>query len=186
MPNLRNVYLTLFLLVAASLAFAMEAKADPVQFTLTQTTFDLGANSFSLSGFFTNTGSVTFTANRFDVLFTPFLAPSEIRAIPFSSPDCCNYTQAVPGMSSSPVLPMLEFILTGSPVMGPGLYTGSLTFTGVAGSNLNVTTAPVQFTVNVTDPVPEPGTIVLFGTGLMAVATAVRRRMIADRTMAGG
>jgi hypothetical protein len=167
------------LLVVTCLGLPTIAKADAVRFNLTNTAFDLSSGRFTLFGSFTNSGSVAFTANRFDVVFTPDLRPLEIRAVDTSSPDCCNYTQTVPGMSTSAVLPMLEFIFIGPPVLGPGIYNASLTFSGVAGSDLNVVTAPVQFTICVPanlPEVPEPTAMLLLSTGLLAVGAAVRRR----------
>lgn len=51
----------------------------------------------------------------------------------------------------------------------PGVYTGSFLILGGLDSSAVNTLATVDFTVNATSPVPEPGTYVLFGTGLTAL-----------------
>jgi hypothetical protein len=172
-------------LVLVSLIPGSEAKADSVRFTPTNTNYDLGSGSFILSGFFTNFGTVAFTANRWDVSFSPNLGPVAVTAIDSTSPNCCNYTQTVPGLSSSPILPLLEFRFIGITSLEPGSYLATLTFSGVAGSDLNVTTDPVQFIVNVPQSVPEPASLLLLSGGLMAGGAIVRRRLLILRQKTG-
>lgn len=168
---MHKVYLPLVIAVVMIMGFSNEAKADGVQLTLANTTYDLGSGMFTITGSFTNSGTATFIANRWDMVFSSNL-PLEVRAVPFS--ELSNYTQPVPGMTTSAVLPLLDVIAIGP--IAPGTYLGSLTFTGVAGSDLNVTTPAVQFTVNVPAAVPEPTTVLLFSSGLMAIGAAIRRR----------
>jgi hypothetical protein len=175
----------LLALVLVSLIPSSEAKADSVRFTPTSTTHDLGSGGFILSGFFTNPGTVAFTANRWDVSFSPNLGPLSVTAIDSTSPNCCNYTQTVPGLSSSPILPLLEFRFIGTSSLEPGSYLATITFSGVAGSDLNVTTIPVQFTVTVPQSVPEPATLLLLSSGLMAGGAIVRRRLSNLKQKAG-
>lgn len=179
MLNLRKVYLISFMLILTSSSIALEAKADPVQLTLTNVVYDATPGSFTLTGFFTNLGSATFTANGWNLTFSPELGPHGQSAVNLPSGFCCTYTQPVPGMSSSSIMPLLTISLHGHPPAGAGAYIGTLSFSGVDSNGVAITTAPVQFAVNV--PVPEPATIMLFSTGLMAVGSSIRRRRIARK-----
>lgn len=179
MPGLRKVCLISLMLFLASISVSIEAKADAVQLTLTPTAYDASNAEFTLIGFFTNLGSATFTANRWDLVFSPDLGPHGQGAVTMPSSFCCNYTQPVPGMSSSSILPLLNISIFGYPPSGAGTYIGTLTFSGFDSNGVAITTAPVQFTVDV--PVPEPATILLFSTGLAAISASIRRRRIASR-----
>lgn len=173
MPAKRKGHLLFLALLLAFLGLATEARADVVELTLTNTNYDLTTGSFILTGFFTNSGSASFSANRWDISFAPDLGPLGIGAntIPL---DCCPYLRPVPGMSTSAVLPLLGVSLLGPAVPGAGTYIGTLSFSGFDSNGMAITTAPVQFTVNV--PVPEPATILLLSSGLIAVGSSIRRR----------
>lgn len=173
MRGLRKAYLISFIFILTSLSLSTEAKADAVQLTLTNTIYDASGGSFTLTGFFTNLGSATFTANRWDLTFSPDLGPHGQGAILTSAGLCCNYSQPVLGMSSSSILPLLGISLHGHPPSGAGTFLGTLTFSGFDSNGVAITTAPVEFAVNV--PVPEPATIFLFCTGLMAAGAKIRR-----------
>lgn len=174
MPALRKVYLISFVLTLTSFSLSPEAKADPVQLTLTNTVYDASSGSFTLTGFFTNLGSATFTANAWNLTFSPDLGPHGQSGVNLSTGFCCTYSQPVPGMSSSSIIPLLTISLHGQPPSGAGTYIGTLSFSGVDANGVIITTAPVQFAVNV--PVPEPATMLLFSTGLMAIGSSIRRR----------
>ena len=178
MPGLRKVCLISLVLFLTSISVSIEAKADPVQVTLTPTAYDGTGGQFTLIGFFTNLGSAAFTANRWDLVFSPNLGPHSQGAVTMPNTFCCTYSQPVPGMSSSPIVPLLD-IFFGYPPSGAGTYVGTLTFSGFDSNGVAITTAPVQFTVDV--PVPEPATILLFTTGLAAISASIRRRRVASR-----
>lgn len=178
MLGLRKVYLISFMIIL-SLSLSIEAKADPVQLTLTNTVYDASSGSFTLTGFFTNLGSATFTANRWDLSFSPDLGPHGQSAVNLPTGFCCTYTQPVPGLSSSSIMPLLTISLHGQPPSGAGVYIGTLTFSGFDSNGVAITTSPFQFAVNV--PVPEPTTMLLLSTGLIAVGRSIRRRRIATK-----
>jgi hypothetical protein len=179
MSSLRKVYLLSFMFILTSLSLAIEAKADPVQLTLTNTVYDASSGSFTLTGFFTNSGSATFTANGWSLTFSPDLGQHGQSAVNLPTGFCCTYNQPVPGMSSSSIIPLLTISPRGQPPSGSGTYIGTLTFSGVDSNGVTITTAPVQFAVNV--PVPEPATMLLLSTGLMAAGSSIRRRRIATK-----
>ncbi|MEA2203834.1 MAG: hypothetical protein QOE77_610 [Blastocatellia bacterium] len=178
MPKTYKTHLLILASLVAFLIFPTEAKADVVQLTLTNSSYDMSTGSFTLIGFFTNSGSATFTANRWDMSFTPDIGPLSISANT-AAPNCCPYTLPVPGMSDSAVLPLLNVSLLGPPASGAGTYFGTLTFSGFDSNGVAITTAPVRFSVNV--PVPEPATILLLGSGLIAVGSSLRKRLNRSR-----
>ena len=172
MSKFHNIRLTILVLVFAILGLSSNAKAGPVSFTLTNPVIDGNSGSFSLSGFFTNTGTTAFTVHRWDLSFSPDIG---LRGVGQSSP-CCALSNPVPGMSTTPARPLLDVNFLWQ---GEGVYTGTLSFSGFDANGLAITTDPVQFTVNV--PVPEPATMLLLSSGLIALGASARRRRNALR-----
>jgi hypothetical protein len=181
MVGIRKIHLLSFTFILISLSFSIEARADAVQLTLTNTIYDASSGSFTLTGFFTNLGDATFTANRWDLAFSPDLGPQGQSSVNLSTGACCTYSQPVPGMSSTSVMPLLTISLLGQPPSGAGTYIGTLSFSGFDSNGFAITTNLVHFEVNV--PVPEPVTVLLFSTGLSAIAASIRRRRTVTNKM---
>jgi hypothetical protein len=168
----RKTFLILLSLVWTTLSFTTQAKAESLQLTLTSNSYLMNNGRATLTGFFTNMGNVNFVANRRDLNFTPGLFPLEVDAV--QSDGVTNYTMAVPGMSTTAPLPLLDLVALAP--LAPGAYNGTLTFSGVAGSDLNATTAPFHFTLTVPANVPESAAVLMLGVGLMLVAALIRKR----------
>jgi hypothetical protein len=173
----RKIFLILLSLFWATLSLTTQAKAESVQLTLTSNSYLMNNGRATLTGFFTNMGNVNFVANRWDLNFTPGLFPLEVDAV--QSNGVTNYTMAVPGMSTTAPLPLLDLVALAP--LTPGTYNGTLTFSGVAGSDLNATTTPFHFTLTVPANVPESATILMLGVGLMLVAALIRKRRSGSR-----
>lgn len=159
------------ILVFAGLSLSTEAKADAVSLTITPTTYAFGSGWFTVPGFFTNSGNLTFRANRFDVVLPPGNGPMGFGASIENGE--LIYTRPVPGMSVTPVLRLIDVSFL-SPIP-QGVYTFTVTFSGFDSSGAAITTAPAQFTVNDV-PVPEPTTVLLLTTGLVTLGASIRRR----------
>lgn len=173
MTSFRKICLISLIVLFGGLGLATEVKADGVSLTLTPTTYQ--GDQFTLTGLFTNSGNLTFRANRFDLVSPPGSGQLAISAHIENGE--INYTRPVPAMSSTPVLGLLDLSFVSLPP--EGTYTFSLTFSGFDSSGVAFTTAPQQFTVDV--PVPEPTTIALLSTGLLTAAASIRRRRSAEK-----
>jgi len=95
-----------------------------------------------------------------------------------------NFPASIPaGTSADGILFTVDLPLG----LTPGLYNGSYTILGGLSPNDFDELATIPFQIDAqpaASPVPEPGTLVLFGTGVGALATAIKRRGISLRRTA--
>ncbi len=167
MKRIRAPYLLIALLAVTFLSSA--AHADSISINLTETikkgaagttiTFDATLTNLTGSTLFLNGDSSTTSSLFLTVLDGLFLA---------------NAPASLAGGASTGQIALFSVMIApGTPL---GTY-GSNTFTILGGANSSSLTplGTVTFTVNVT-PAPEPSTVLLFGSGLLALGLLSRFR----------
>jgi PEP-CTERM motif len=148
-------------------------KADPVTFTLDDTHSVAQGSSVTFFGTLSNGGPPTVFLNAISFSF----ASGAPGSITFNDAAFFALPASLTSGSSTGLAAFFDVVV--SALVPPGVYTGTVSILGGADENAQNNLGTQEFSITVTpggqQPVPEPATMLLLGSGL-AGAAALRRR----------
>jgi len=169
------------LITAVMLLWPVAAQADPLTLVLTPGAQTGAPGSLlTFSGSLTNTGTSALFLNGLNLQLNAPGGAFTLDEFAFF----VNVPQQLAGGQTTGTVPLFTVTL-GSGAL-PGTYSGSITILGglTDAAFDELTTQFFEVTVqSAADPVPEPATIILLGTGLAGVLVSARSRRRARRSV---
>lgn len=167
--------------VAALAVLPAAVKADPITFTLDDTHIVAQGSSVTFFGTFSNGRDPGRFINGFSLSFAGG-APGSI-----SFDDSAFFTNVPAFLGSGDTTGLVAFFdALVSSLVPPGVYVGSVSILGGYDENADNNLGTQEFSITVVpggqDPIPEPATMLLLGSGLAGAAALRRRRRGQNQT----
>lgn len=165
----KHLLIATFMLAVVALAPAI-VKADPVLFALQDSVMVSAGGSATLTGSISNGGPPRVWLTSWTFTFSdPLLSANDaaLSGLPLFLDSMQSYG------------PAAFFDVVAAAGLAPGLYTGSISIFGGDNEGDEDVDYTQQFTINVVggqNPIPEPATMLLLGSGLAGAAALRRRR----------